>query len=655
SGQAIRQGVSIWSMNMENASPRIVSSPQGRSKEVIDSDIDSFLSAYEETLQETIPEEHMPDALTADYSFESCIRKDPEGKKEIYLLRRRQDGVKALLRVTKDYPEEDALEEAKLLTKLDYPGIPKVYASYEQDGKTYVVREFIEGRSLHEIVKSSGSLSAGDIFNFMLGLTDILTYLHSQVPPVIHRDIKPQNIIVGKDGSIHLIDFGIARVHKEERTHDTSVVLTLDYASPEQYGFEQTTPLSDIYSLGVVMLFMATEHTSRSGLESQIVNNRLRNLIEHCIAFNPKSRFQSVTELRNYIRRDINQQASKVKRRLAMVASIIVVTACLSAFSYGTGNYIGEGNGSETGYKRGYDVGYTDGYEAAPVFKMGEMGVNLNSGNTPGNMAIDGGAFAVQSSDLVFYIADGDIYRMSGSGAESELLVQGKNAKALSCQNGWLYYSSEQSILQTNIYTLESDVLCEDITGKLYLVDGNYYIQGDTGLSRLNTVTGNLTALNDFSASEYVNIEDGVIFFIRGDNHGLYRSDLNGDGLKRVTDGDCKSVCLLEGDVFCALYEGGSGELVKIEGDTGEVEQLAEVNAVMLNATNRGIYFIDTFDRTINISSLDGSVRNRISKNRAIDFNIAGDWIFYHNEADSGRLWCVRLDGTNDHPIQAGR
>ena len=98
----------------------------------------------------------------------------------------------------------------------------------------------------------------------MLKLTDILSYLHSENPPIIHRDIKPQNIIVGRDSSIHLIDFGIARVHKEERTQDTSVVLTLDYASPEQYGFEQTTPLSDIYSLGVVMLFLATGNHGRA-------------------------------------------------------------------------------------------------------------------------------------------------------------------------------------------------------------------------------------------------------------------------------------------------------------------------------------------------------------------------------------------------------
>ncbi|MDR0841686.1 MAG: protein kinase [Christensenellaceae bacterium] len=648
-------GASAWSTNTPVLSPRVVDSSQDK-RIGIDSDIDSFLSAYEKKLQETIPDEHMPEALTSSYSFESCIRKDAEGKKEIYLLRNRQSGAKALLRATKDCPEEDALEEARLLTKLDHPGVPKVYASYEQDGKAYIVREYVEGRTLYEIVKSSGCLRAEDIFHVVLKLTDILSYLHAQVPPVIHRDIKPQNIIVGKDGGIHLIDFGIARVYKEERTQDTSVILTWDYASPEQYGFEQTTPLSDIYSLGIAMLFMATEHTNRSGLESQIVNNRLRNLIEHCIAFNPEERFLSVNELRNFIRRNHQQSLKgKGKRRLAIATSLIAAVACLSACFYGTGILIGKSQGNEAGYEKGYDAGYIDGYEDVPVFKTEEMRSNPESGNIPGNMAIDGGAFAAQGNDFVFFISGGDIYRMSERVTEPELLAQGENAGALSYHNGWLYYSSGSRILQKNIYTLESNVLCENISGKLYITNGNYYVQGDDGLYLLNTATGDISALNNLSACAYTNIEDEKIFFINENDQALYSAELNGDGLKKIIDGVCRSVCLFEGDMFCAIYDGESGELVRIDGGTGAAETLAEVNAVTLNASGRGIYFIDTFDRTINLWSLDGSIRIKISKNRATDFNIAAGWIYYHNEADGGRLWRVRWDGTNDHPIQTGR
>ena len=131
---------------------------------------------------------------------------------------------------------------------------------------------------------------------------------------VIHRDIKPQNIILGRNGSIYLIDFGIAREQKRQRRQDTYIILTLDYASPEQYGFEQTTPLSDIYSLGVIILYLATGQTIRSDLESQITNNRLRELIEECIAFNPKARIQSAAELLKHLRMEKESPAVKRKR-----------------------------------------------------------------------------------------------------------------------------------------------------------------------------------------------------------------------------------------------------------------------------------------------------------------------------------------------------
>ena len=112
---------------------------------------------------------------------------------------------------------------------------------------------------------------------------------------------------------------------------------------------------------------------------------------------------------------------------------------------------------------------------------------------------------------------------------------------------------------------------------------------------------------------------------------------------------------LFRSDIYCAAYNNGRGELLRTGALGGKAETLAEVNATAINATAKGLYFIDTFDHTINVCSLDGSLRMKVSKNRAKDFNIAGDWIFYHNEADDDKLWCVRLDGTNDHAAQVGR
>lgn len=624
------------------------------------SDIESFLAAYQETLQASLPDENMPEELLDEYSVESCLRKDPHGKKELYILRRKKDDKKALLRITKDYPQEDALEEAALLSELDHPGIPKVYDAYEKEGRKYLVREYIEGRSLYEVVTAGGSLTAKDIFGITLKLTDILCYLHAQTPPVIHRDIKPQNIIVGKDGSIYLIDFGIARIHKEESSHDTAIVLTLDYASPEQYGFEQTTPLSDIYSLGVVLLFLATGRTERSGLEAQIVNNRLRILIEQCIAFNPKARFQSVQEIRAYILQDSRLPTAKRRRRTAVAVALLAAFAGLVVLSYEVGTVTARNRAETQGYERGFGSGYTDGYQAAPVFSRNRKeGVPL--GSNFANMAVEGGAFATRGDGLVFYIDEnGDILSMSAAGRQKEVLVEGGQAAGLSFQNGWLYYTSGNQLLQTNLYTRQSDVLYEPLpaaadrsgTGCLYVAGDHFYIRSADGFCRLDLNSGETVAPAGLVNCESPATDGENLYFIDAGDRALYHCEASGDRLNKLGDGPYKSICLFGGDLFCALCEDGTDSLIRLNVESGERQTLLEVNASLINVAGNGIYFLDLSDGRIHRCSFDGRIRETLSTNRAIDFNLAGDRIFYHNDGDGGRLWCVRDDGSDDHPVR---
>ncbi len=614
-------------------------------------DIEHFLASYRRTLEASLPDEHMPDEILSDYFIESCLRKEPDGKKELYILRRKQDDKKALLRVTKDYPQEDALEEAKLLAKLDHPGIPRVYASYEKNGRRYLIREYLEGRSLAEIVAASGSFAVNDIFDIALKLTDILQYLHAQTPPVIHRDIKPHNIIAGKNGDIHLIDFGIARIHKDERRHDTSVILTLDYASPEQYGFEQTTPLSDIYSLGVVLLFLATGQTSRSALEAQIVNNRLRILIEQCIAFNPEARIPSVEAIRDYILHDHRRQGSRRKRGLVTAATLLAVAVAISALVYGAGYLIGKNRAHKLGYARGFENGYTDGYGAVPAFVRNRTDHDSRGMTSAGNMAVSGGAYAAEGEGDIFYITDEGIRRMSANGSYKELIVRNRQAAALSFHNGWLYYSSGNRIMQTNIYTPKSDVLCESVPGELHIARDFFYIRGEDGLYVLDVKTGETTVLDQLPNCESLNVDGKNLYFIGKEDRALYRSDAAGNNPVKLADGPFGSICLFGINLFCCVSDNGSGALIRMDGTTGQSEKLLEVEAASLNVTENGIYFIDLSDKTINRCSFDGRIREKISQNRAFDFNIAGDWIFYRSENDGGNMWCVRLDGSNDHPV----
>ena len=621
--------------------------------ESLDSDIRSFLDNYHQTLQEIMSDEKMPPELTVEYSFESCIRKDDQNKKEIYLLKRITDDTKAILKITKDYPEEDAWEEAELLKKLDHPGIPKVYRSYELGGRRYIVREYIEGRTLYDIVKINGLLSPNDIFHVVLKLTEILRYLHQQMPPVIHRDIKPQNIIVGKDGKIHLIDFGIARVHKEGRTQDTSVVLTLDYAPPEQYGFDQTSALTDIYSLGIVMLFMATGHTTRTELEAQIINNRLCRLIERCIAFDPKSRIQSVEEIREYILRE--NYARKKYRGVVVAAAVVFLCAGLSALAYGLGMQHGKRQGEKSGYENGHGIGYTDGYETVPVFQIGEGEALIGGGNLPGNLTVGSGAYAVQNEAGIYYILEKDIYKVPKGSTIPQLFLKDAGAQGLSSNHGWLYYSAGDDIMQTNLYSLKTEVLSQKLTAHLLIDGDNYYALGKEALYLLNVRDGRQVKLADVKGYQNINLYQGRLYFTAGEESKLYSSKLNGEDIRLLTEDSCSSACVYQDAIYCCVQRAGFSELIKIGIPSGEEQSIAEESAGLLNVTGRGIYFIDTIDGTINFCTLDGRLKSVISTNAASDFNLAGDLIFYHNQGDGNKLWCVGADGTDDHPVRARR
>ena len=635
-------------------------SPIVTDKEPYSADLseEQFLSAYEEMLRTSIPDEGMPEELLADYSFESCIRKDPDGKKELYLLRRKTDGAKALLRVTCDNPDEDALEEAMLLRKLDHPGIPKVYAYMEENGRKYLVREYIEGRTLYDIVSAGGNLGTDNIFSIALKLTDILCYIHGQTPPVIHRDIKPQNIVAGRDGSIHLIDFGIARVHKQQHDRDTSVVLTLDYASPEQYGFEQTTPLSDIYSLGVVLLFLATGRTNRSDLEAQIVNNRLRNLIGQCIAFNPKMRIQSAEEVRRYILRGRRRQKNKGRHIFATTAAMLGVAAVLAGLSYWESYKIENAASTERGYDLGYDAGYADGFKSVPVFLRSDSEHPQYTGTDAANMAVPDGAFAIQTGAVTFYIADGAVWRTNTNGQKPDRIVEDEKASAISCYNDWLYYSSGDSIMQQNLYSPKQDVLYEGLTGKLYVRENDLYIITDEGVYQLDIKQNKyseykVTASKVLPACEYLSAGEDKLYFVDSKDHGLY-SWSGADALpEKLAEGAFRSICLYHDKLYCALQENGTEKIVCIDTGTGAVTELLEAQALMLNITEDGIFFIDRTEESIIRCAFDGRIRERVTGNRVSDFNIAGSWIYYHNKDDGGSLWSVRLDGANDHPVRS--
>jgi serine/threonine protein kinase len=150
--------------------------------------------------------------------------------------------------------------EAHLLADLLHPNLPRIYEHFTENDRSYLVMDFIEGQTLEEYLeqKAGGPLPVDQVITWAEQLCDVLNYLHTRQPPIIFRDLKPANVMISESGHVYLIDFGIARFFKPGKQHDTVALGSPGYAAPEQYGKAQSTPRSDIYSLGALLHHLLT-------------------------------------------------------------------------------------------------------------------------------------------------------------------------------------------------------------------------------------------------------------------------------------------------------------------------------------------------------------------------------------------------------------
>lgn len=156
--------------------------------------------------------------------------------------------------------------EATLLLDLNHPCIPRVRDFFMERGKHYLVMDFIEGRTLGDVLEKEGNVlgvngargvTEARVRSWAQQLCSVLTYLHRQTPPIIFRDLKPSNIMVTEQDEIKLIDFGIARTFQSQ--HQATIIMTIGYAPPEQlHGMPE--PRSDIYALGATLHRVLTRH-----------------------------------------------------------------------------------------------------------------------------------------------------------------------------------------------------------------------------------------------------------------------------------------------------------------------------------------------------------------------------------------------------------
>ena len=184
--------------------------------------------------------------------------------------------------------------EPEALRKLSEDPFPRFVAEYRNEYMRCVLREYVEGETLEELAKHT-HFSEEDVIRTGMQLCDELKILHSLTPPVIHRDIKPQNVIIRPDGCAVLIDFGISRVITDRDTDmDTVPFGTQGFAPPEQYGFAQTDARSDLYSLGILLSWMLTGKAA----PPEDTDTPLKKALVRCTAFDPRERYESAAQFK---------------------------------------------------------------------------------------------------------------------------------------------------------------------------------------------------------------------------------------------------------------------------------------------------------------------------------------------------------------------
>lgn len=243
---------------------------------------------------------------------------------------RRMVAIKAIslhgLRAQEIIEATDAFHrEVQILTELNHPNLPHIHDHFSDTESWYIVMDFIQGVTLEQHLEQP-TLPMGEIFDIALVLCDVLAYLHSRQPAVIFRDLKPANVILTDSGRIYLIDFGIARRFRAGQLKDTLPFGSPGYAAPEQYGRAQSSPRSDIYSLGVMLHQLLTGddpsqtpfHFAAIRTRNSEVSEELEKLILSMVETNASGRPETIEAVRSVL-----QQAEQTFRwRHGLPASV---------------------------------------------------------------------------------------------------------------------------------------------------------------------------------------------------------------------------------------------------------------------------------------------------------------------------------------------
>jgi serine/threonine-protein kinase len=201
---------------------------------------------------------------------------------------------------TRDKAREMFDREATLLMKLNHPNIVKVLDNFVDNGRNYMMLEYVNGQDLRQFVKQNGPQKEHVVLEWAITVANILKHLHEQDPPILHRDLTPDNLVLRSDGQIVLIDFGAANEFIGNATG--TFVGKQSFIAPEQFRGKACTG-SDIYAFGCTLYFMLTgkepEALSTSAPKEVVesISDDLNEFVVSCTEMEPRDRFASAAQM----------------------------------------------------------------------------------------------------------------------------------------------------------------------------------------------------------------------------------------------------------------------------------------------------------------------------------------------------------------------
>ena len=235
----------------------------------------------------------LPAAVLTAYEPDSCL--SDQGERFVLKMRRRSDGAFFVLKAA-PLTDKDLMEEFCILVRLS-PLMPDQVPApicYFQDNETeYLIRTYLPGMTLAQYREQEDGCSPERCIQLGQKLCALLETIHSQQPPIIHRDVKPENILVLPGGEVALVDFSIARQYKAGQDTDTRHMGTRSTAAPEQYGYAQTDCRTDVYALGMTLIWLLTGTYDASALtEAAYGPKYLCEVLKTAVSFAPESRYE---------------------------------------------------------------------------------------------------------------------------------------------------------------------------------------------------------------------------------------------------------------------------------------------------------------------------------------------------------------------------